>query len=103
MPGCTYINRIFNMPWVLNMQQFWIYIQLQKLLTTNSSQLEWTKYVHTVFLNSTLQVPQKVSLLNNIVNNKKYLYGHNIDPKITSVWEYMVYYILLSQHIPIYV
>ena len=56
-----------------------------------------------VFLNSTLQVLQKVSLLINIVNNKKYLYEHNIDHKSISVGEYMVCYILLSQDIPIYV
>ena len=43
------------------------------------------------------------SLLNNIVNNKKYLYGRNIDHKSISVREYMVYYILLPQQIPIYV
>ena len=54
-----------------------------------------------VFLDSTLQVLQKVSLLNNMVNNKKYLYGCNIDHKSVSVREYMVYYMLLSQQIPI--
>ena len=51
-----------------------------------------------VFLNSALQVLQKVYLLNNIVNNKKYLYGRNIDMPI-SIREYMVYYLLLSQRI----
>ena len=58
-----------------------------------------------VFLNGILQVLQKVSLLNqnNIVNNKKYLYGPNIDHKSISAGEYMVYYIQLSQQIPIYV
>ena len=58
-----------------------------------------------VFLNSILQVLQKVSLLNqnNIVNNKKCLYGPNLDRKSISAGEYMVYYILLSQQIPIYV
>ena len=56
-----------------------------------------------VFLNSTLQVLQKVSLLNNIANNKKYLYGRNIDHKFISVREYMGYYILLPQQIPMYV
>ena len=55
-----------------------------------------------VFLNSTLQVLQKASLLNNIVNNKKYLYGCNIDHKSISVREYMVY-LLLPRHIPIFV
>ena len=35
------------------------------------------------FQSSTLQVLQKVSLLNNIVNNKKY--GRNIDHKFISV------------------
>ena len=55
-----------------------------------------------VFLNSTLQVLQKGYLLNNIVNNKKYLYGRNIDMPI-SIREYMVYYLLLSQRIPVYV
>ena len=55
-----------------------------------------------VFLNSALQVLQKVYLLNNIVNNKKYLYGRNIDMPI-SIREYMVYYLLLSQRIPVYV
>ena len=34
-----------------------------------------------VFLNSILQVLQKVSLLNNILNNKKYLYGRTIYDK----------------------
>ena len=45
-----------------------------------------------VFLNSILQVLQKVSLLNqnNIVNNKKYLYGPNLDHKSISAGEYMV-------------
>ena len=43
------------------------------------------------------------SLLNNIVNNKKYLYGRNIDHKSISVREYTVCYILLPQQIPIYV
>ena len=55
------------------------------------------------FLNNTLQVLQNVSLLNNKVNNKKYLHGRNIDQKYISVREYMVYYILLSQQIPTYV
>ena len=55
-----------------------------------------------VFLNSTLQALQKASLLNNIVNNKKYLYGCNIDHKSISVREYMVY-LLLPRHIPIFV
>ena len=56
-----------------------------------------------VFLISTLPVLQKVSLLNNIVNNKKYLYGRNIDHKSISIREYMIYYILLYQQIPVYV
>ena len=56
-----------------------------------------------VFLNSTLQVLQKVSLLSNIVNNKKYLYGRNFNQKSISVREYMVYYLFLPQQIPIYV
>ena len=55
------------------------------------------------FLNNTLEVLQNVSLLNNKVNNKKYLYGRNIDQKYISVREYMVYNILLSQQIPTYV
>ena len=55
-----------------------------------------------VFLNIALQVLQKVYLLNNIVNNKKYIYGRNIDMPI-SIREYMVYYLLLSQRIPVYV
>ena len=55
-----------------------------------------------VFLSSALQVLQKVYLLNNIVNNKKYLYGRNIDMPI-SIREYMVYYLLLPQRIPVYV
>ena len=38
-----------------------------------------------VFLNSTLQVLQKISLLNNILNNNKYLNGRNIDHKSISV------------------
>ena len=46
-----------------------------------------------IFLNSTFQVLQKVSLLKNIVNNKKYLYGRNIDHKSISFREYMVYYL----------
>ena len=54
------------------------------------------------FLNSTLQVLH-IYLLNNKVNNKKYLYERNIDHKYISVREYMVYYILLSQQIPTYV
>ena len=54
-----------------------------------------------VFLNSTLQALQKASLLNNIVNNKKYLYGCNIDHKSISVRESMVY-LLLPRHIPIF-
>ena len=52
-----------------------------------------------VFLNSRLHVLQKVSLLNNIANNKKYLYGRNIDHKSIPVREYMVYYLLLPQQI----
>ena len=56
-----------------------------------------------VFLNSTLKVLQKVSLLNNIVNKKKYLYGRNIDHKSISVREYMVYYLLLPQQVTMYV
>ena len=56
-----------------------------------------------VFLNSTLQVLQNVSLLNNIVKNQKYLYQRNIDHKSISVREYMVYYLLLPQKIPMYV
>ena len=38
-----------------------------------------------VFLNNKLQVLQKVFLLNNMVNNKKYLYGRNIDHKFIFV------------------
>ena len=56
-----------------------------------------------VFLNSTLKVLQKVYLLNNKVNSKKYLYGRNIDHKYISLREYTVYHILLLQQIPIYV
>ena len=56
-----------------------------------------------VFLNSTLQVLQNISLLNNIVNNKKDLYGRNIDHNSISVREYMVYHLLLPHQIPIYV
>ena len=56
-----------------------------------------------VFLNSTLRELQKVSLLNIIVNNKKYLFGRNIDHKSISVREYMVYCLLLTQQIPIYI
>ena len=56
-----------------------------------------------VFLNSTLQVLLKISLLNNILNNKKYLYRRNIDHKSISVREYMAYYLLLPQRIPLYV
>ena len=56
-----------------------------------------------VFLNSTLKVLQKVSLLSNIVNKKKYLYGRNIDHKSISVREYMVYYLLLPQQVTMYV
>ena len=56
-----------------------------------------------VFLNNTLQVLLKISLLNNILNNKKYIYGHNIDHKSISVREYMIYYLLLPQHIPLHV
>ena len=52
-----------------------------------------------VFLNSRLHVLQKVSLLNNIANNKKYLYGRNIDHKSIPVREYIVYYLLLPQQI----
>ena len=37
------------------------------------------------FLNSTLQVLQNVSLLNNKVNSKKYIYGRNIDHKYISI------------------
>ena len=55
-----------------------------------------------VFLNSMLQVLQKVYLLKNIVKNKKYRYERNIDMSI-SVREYMVYYLLLSQRISVYV
>ena len=50
-----------------------------------------------VFLNSTLQVLLKRSLLNNISNNKKYLYGRNTDHKSISVREYTVYYLLVPQ------
>ena len=39
----------------------------------------------------------------NIVNNKKYLYGRNIDHKSISVTAYMVYYLLLPQQFPVYV
>ena len=56
-----------------------------------------------VFLNSTLQVLQKVSLLNNIVNNQKYLDGRDINHKSTPVREYIVHYLLLPQQISIYV
>ena len=59
-------------------------------------------YITLRVLYSTLQVLQKVSLLNDIVNNKKYLYERNIDHKSISVGEYMVYYLLLPQQIPTY-
>ena len=39
----------------------------------------------------------------NIVNNKKDLFGRNIDHNSISIREYMIYYILLYQQIPIYV
>ena len=60
-------------------------------------------YIYTslyVFLNSTLQVLQKVSLLNNIKQQKRSL-ERNIDHKSISVREYMVFYLLLPQQIPI--
>ena len=56
-----------------------------------------------VFLNSTLQVLQKISLLNNILNDNEYLYGRNIDHKSISVVVKMLYYLLLPQQIPLYV
>ena len=62
-------------------------------------------YIYTslyVFLNSTLQVLQKVSLLYNIKQQKRSL-ERNIDHKSISVREYMVFYLLLPQQIPIYV
>ena len=62
-------------------------------------------YIYTslyVFLNSTLQVLQKVSRLNNIKQQKRSL-ERNIDHKSISVREYMVFYLLLPQQIPIYV
>ena len=62
-------------------------------------------YIYTslyVFLNCTLQVLQKVSLLNNIKQQKRSL-ERNIDHKSISVREYMVFYLLLPQQIPIYV
>ena len=40
-----------------------------------------------VVLNITLQVLQLISLLNNIANDKKYLYGRNIDHKPIPVRE----------------
>ena len=52
-----------------------------------------------VFPNSTLQLLQKISPLNHILNNKKYIYGRNIDHKSISVKEYMVYYLLVDQQI----
>ena len=56
-----------------------------------------------VFLNSTLQLLQKISPLNHILNNKKYIYGRNIDHKSISVKKYMVYYLLVDQQISLYV
>ena len=56
-----------------------------------------------VFLNSTFQVIQNMHLLTNIRNNKKYLYGSNIDHKSISVTAYMVYFLLLPQQFPVYV
>ena len=56
-----------------------------------------------VFLNSKLHVLEKLSFLNDIAHNKKYLYRRSIDHKSISAGEYMVYYILLPQQIPIYV
>ena len=49
-----------------------------------------------VFLYSTLQVLQKISRLNNKVNNKRYFYGRSIDHEfvlLESIWFtiYMVY------------
>ena len=44
-------------------------------------------YITSQVLYSTLQVLQNVSLLNDIVNNKKYLYERNIDHKSISVGE----------------
>ena len=46
-----------------------------------------------VFLNNKLQVLLKISLLNNMLNYKKYLYERNIDHKSISVREYIVYYL----------
>ena len=60
----------------------YIYNYKKICLTANSSQLEKKNMSKFVFLISTLPVLQKVSLLNNIVNNKKYLYGRNIDHKL---------------------
>ena len=56
-----------------------------------------------VFLNSKLQVLLKISLLNNILNNKKYLYGRSIDHKSISVREHMVYYLSVAQQILLYI
>ena len=56
-----------------------------------------------VFLNSTLLVPLKISLLNNILTTTKYLYGRNIDHKSISAREYMIYYLSMPQQIPLYV
>ena len=51
-----------------------------------------------VFLNRTSQVLQKVSPLNNIVNNKKYLYGCNIDHKFFCLRVYGLLYITISTY-----
>ena len=56
-----------------------------------------------VFLNSKLHVLEKLSFLNDIAHNKKYLYRRSIDHKSISVREYTVYYLLLPQQIPIHV
>ena len=56
-----------------------------------------------VFLNSTLQVLLKRSLLNNSSNNKKYRYGRNTDHKSISVREYTVYYLLVPQQFHLHV
>ena len=90
----TFSNKNIHFIYIYSYKTFW------QLIQVNQNKQNISMFV---FLNSKLHVLEKLSFLNDIAHNKKYLYRRSIDHKSISVREYTVYYLLLPQQIPIHV
>ena len=60
------------------------------------------KYIYVCRSKEYITITSKNISINQHFPINKYLYGHSIEHKIISVWEYMVYYLSLLQDIPLY-